>query len=367
MNTLEAAAPIQPTTRCGYKPNESLHSFETCLSDSGAVATGKSLHFSADVLCSGGYDIWVKTIWDYVIHHVGIASPRIFVYLRKRFKELDELFKRFPDEQLYHTDEFHTRCGEIIMVLREVPRRPKLVWPKVGPETHLGGWLRTVSGAAETAVIKRVWKGEGDMMLLRVGGCEILQAIADGSTEKTLFWIRWFFEEETAAKKQNKGASLSTIARGPDGSHDVGHYIAALFVEAYKDLAARQLIRMNEELAVLVDLWRGGDARISPSGRRHILGLLGQILCEIPRWKVPAAPALIKDPVQVSRAVGQSGKFFREVLANPAVKNEKEIIKLFRSKGLAAKREKKKDEQTMSFEQKMTAYDSAMDDWLSSK
>ena len=353
-------ATVQPLTRCGYKPSESLQNFEKAINETGTVAIGKALHFSADIVCSGGYEPWVKAIWDYAIHHVGIASPRLFVYLKKRFGELDELFKRYPDEQLYNMDEFHTRIGEINMVLREVPRRPKLVWPRVGPETHHDGWLRTVSGAPETAVIKKVWKAEGDTIALRYAGCELLKSISDNSTEKTLFWIRWLFDEETLARKENKGASLSTIARGPEGGHDVGHYITALFAECYRDYAGRNLMRMNEEMVVLVDLWRGGDKRITPGARKHILGMIGQILCEVPRWKVPAAPAMIKDPVTVSRAVGQSGRFFREVLTRPAVAHSKELMKAFRNKGHVATREKKKD----SMEDKLTAYDRAMNEWL---
>jgi len=362
---LTAGAPEEkPLTRCGYKPGESLRAFETALLESGAVATGKTLHFSADILCSGGYDVWVRSLWEFAIDHVGVASPRLFVYLKKRIHELDELFKRLPDETLYHSDEFHTRGGEIVIVLREVPRRPKVTWPKVGPETHMEGWIRNVAAASETAALRRVWKGEGDMTLLRLAGAELLKGITDGSLEKTLFWIKWMFDQEQHLRKETKGANLTTIGRGPASSKDVGHFIAELMAEAYKEMAAAKLIRMAEEFQCLLNLWRGADNRVSPSGRKKVLGIMAQTLCEVPRWKVPAAPALIQDPVQVSRAVSQSNKFFREVLAHSPVKNAVAVLKLFRSRGVVDATNKKKKVKEESFKDRLDAMDRAMNAYL---
>ena len=354
----------QPVTRCGYKPGDSLRAYEAALLESGAVASGKALHFSADILCSGGYDIWVRALWEFAIDHVGIVSPRLFVYLKKRIYELDELFKKYPEEGLYNSDEFHTRVGEIVMVLREVPRRPKLNWPKVGPETHMNGWIKNVAAASETAIIRRVWKAEGDMTVLRLAGSEYLKAITDGSLEKSLFWIKWLFDEEAHLRKETKGATLTTIARGPTGSTDVGHFIATLLAESYKELATKNMIRMAEEFQVLLDLWRGADSRISPSSRKRVLGIMSHILCEVPRWKVPAAPALIQDPVQVSRAVSQSGKFFREVLSNPVIKNRTAVVKLFRSRGVVDTASRKKQEKQSEFQEKLDAYDQAMNAYM---
>lgn len=353
-------------TRCGYKPGDSIRSFEKAFLEEGAISTGKCLHFAADILCSGGFKIWSRLLWEYVIHHIGIGSPRVFVYLKKRIHELEELHAKFPDETLYHSDEYHTRIGELIMVLREIPRKPRVVWPKVGAETHLDGWLRTVASASETAVLKRVWKPEGDLMILRTSGAELLKAISDGSTEKCLFWIRWLMDEETRLKKENKGASVTTISRGSGGTKsgtEAGNYIATLFAESYKELAARNLIRMNEEFQCLLTLWRGNESQITAAGRKQILGLLGQILCEVPRWKVPAAPPLVKDPVQVTRAVAQSGKFFREVLANPPVRQSKELEKLLKGKG-AEPKVKLKKAGAADYEDKMAAFDAAMNAFM---
>ena len=365
MDLLLAAGGVEdekPLTRCGYKPGESLLAFEKALLESGAVATGRTLHFSADLLCSGGYDVWVRSLWDFAIDHVGVASPRLFVYLKKRVHELDELFKKLPDETLYHTDEFHTRAGEIVLVLREVPRRSKVVWPKVGPETHLDGWLRNVSAATETAALRRVWKGEGDSSLLRLAGAELLKSITDGSLEKTLFWVKWLFDHEAHLRKETKGATLTTLGRGPTSSKDVGHFVAELLAETYKEMAAGKLIRMAEEFQSLLDLWRGAETRISGAGRKKILGIMAQILCEVPRWKIPAAPSLIQDPVQVSRAVSQSGKFFKEVLTHPVVKQRAAVVKLFRSRGAAPPVKKKLKEE--GFKDRLEAMDRAMNAYL---
>lgn len=308
--------------------------------------------------------MWVRSLWEFAIDHVGVASPRLFVYLKKRVHELDELFKKLPDETLYHSDEFHTRGGEIVIVLREVPRRPKVAWPKVGPETHIEGWIKNVASAGETAALRRVWKGEGDMSLLRLAGAEFLKAITDGSLEKTLYWVKWLFDEESHMRKEMKGANLTSVGRGPAGSKDVGHFIAELLAEAYKEMAAAKLIRMAEEFQCLLDLWRGADTRVSPSGRKKVLAIMAQILCEVPRWKIPAAPALIQDPVQVSRAVSQSNKFFKEVLANPPVKNSVAVLKLFRSRGHDDSTTRKKKVKEESFKERLDAMDRAMNAYL---
>jgi hypothetical protein len=43
------------------------------------------------------------------------------------------------------------------------------------------------------------------------------------------------------------------------------------------------------------------------------------VITEVPRWKVPAAQPLIKDPTVMSRAVQQSVRFYQEVLVKPRV------------------------------------------------
>jgi hypothetical protein len=362
---LDSSTEDQILSRSGYKPNESLKALEVALSESGSTALGKAFHFSADLICSGGYLIWTRIIWDFAIQHIGLGSPRVFTYLQKRIAELDELVNKYPDEQLYNSLEFQNRIGEILMVIKQAPRQAKLAWPKVGIETHRDGWLRNVSVATETNVVRRVWNADGDSALLRVAGSEISKCVVDGTTDRMLFWIRWLLEEEAILKKEFKQATLSSIDRGLSGGkgksgQEVGQFIVALFQEIYNEFASRQMIRMNEEYLSLIRLYKGFDIKLTPSQKKQIIAVMGQILCEVPRWKVPAAPPLSKDPLLVSRAVAQTGKFFREVLAHPQLKNNKAVLKQFTSKGHTDKKKNTKemvnDEQFALVEKAMEAY-----------
>jgi hypothetical protein len=354
-------------SRSGYLPRELLKAFQTAMNESGVMATGRALHFSADLVCSGGYDVWVRAIWEFAIEHIGIGSPRIFVYLKKRIGELDGLISRLDEETLYKDEEFQTRVAEIIFVIRECPRRSRTAWPKVGPETHRDGWLKAVStNATETEVVRRVFKSGSDMFPLHAASCELLKAISDGATERCMFWVRWVLDEDHRLRKENKGSGLSTLDRGPPSlrgknKSEACYYIQQLFAEAYKDYAGKQMIRMSEEFQALIDLFRGSDPRISAKGRKDILALMAQILCEVPRWKVPAAPALIKDPVTLSRTISQSGNFFKEVLVEPRVSltGKKSV---FKGKDSAKLRESLKKATTM--EDQMEAYEAAMNAYL---
>lgn len=355
-------------TRSGYKPSDCLKAFHAAMMDSGLVATGRALHFSTDLVCSGGYDVWIKTIWDFAIEHIGIGSPRIFVYLKKRIGELDALVSRLDEDSLWKDDEFQTRVCEIIFVLRECPTRTRTPWPKVGPETHRDGWLRAVStNATETEVVRRVFKSSNDLYPLHTVACELLKVCSENATEKALFWIRWLIDEDQRIRKENNGAGLSTMDRGPANLNskqrtDVGYFLLQLFVEGYKEYAAKGLLRMNEEFQALADLYRGSDKRITSKGRRDILALMAQLLCEVPRWRVPAAPPLIKDPAALSRAIQQSPNFFKEVLANPRVSitGNKTIF----TSGKQSQKQKDKAKQGVSIETKFQAFDAAMEAYL---
>ena len=97
--------------------------------------------------------------------------------------------------------------------------------------------------------------------------------------------------------------------------------------------------------------------------RRDCLGFMALIVCEVPRWKVPAAPSLVADPLRLSRAVSQSSNFFREVLAHPSLAMEKQI------KSTMTKLEKKKkltekDKKLTTLEEHFDAYDAAMEAYL---
>ncbi len=330
-----------PRTRSGYKPNEVVVSLTKAMGEAGVQSTGRVLHFAADLVCSGGIDTLYRVLWDFALTHIGIASPRVFVYLRKRTKELDDLLKRLPDDVAYASEEFQVRVGEMILVLREAPRRTIVTWPKVGHETHEESWLRATIAelVTETAAVRRVWRPEGDMGILRTAGSQLCRAIGEGSTEKALFWVKWLLEEEVLTRKAQKGAALSTIDRGPanlssKARRDVSFFVLHLYGEIYKELAAKGSLRMHEEFQALIDLWGSPPKGLGASAKKQILALLTQILTEVPRWKVPAATALIADPVFMSRAVTQVPRFFKEVLAAPPVKQAHLLAKLFKSRGV---------------------------------
>jgi hypothetical protein len=359
---------VKLLTRCGYEPRESIRSFEKALGQTGVVGTGRALHFAADVVTSGGIDSIVRAIWDYAISHVGIASPRIFVYLKRRMDEVYDMLKRLPDEEAYKSEEFQVRIGELVLVARDAPTRTVVPWPRVGPETHAEGWLRAVAGAPETAALRKVWRPEGDSSVLRTAGAELCKAIIDGAVEKALFWVKWLLEEEGRVKKEVKGASLTTYERGAPGSKQkagVAFFVLALYAEIYKELAAKQLVRMHEEFQTLLDLWRSGEKNIQGSARKQILTVLTQILCEVPRWKVPAAPALIKDPVAMSQAIRQVPKFFREVMAYDPPQAAAAIAQAFRSRGKVDTKVVAKATKAEAAETKMEAFDRAPEDYFS--
>jgi len=223
------------------------------------------------------------------------------------------------------------------------------------------------SHATETEVVRKVFKSSSDLYPLHIVACEVLKACSESATEKALFWIRWVLDEDQRLRKLNKGAGLTTMDRGP--AHlpsrqrsDVGFFILQLLVEAYKEYAAKQMIRMTEEFQALVELYSGKEKRIGSKGRRDILALMVQILCEVPRWKVPAAPSLIKDPSTLSRAIQQSPNFFKEVLAYPKVvlKGSKSLF----TSGKQSATQKEKAKQGLTMETKFSALEAAMEAYL---
>jgi len=369
MATLSVVQPEEKQvllTRSGYEVSEVFQAFRTSLGESGANAIGKALHFGIELVCSDGVDIWKKVCWEYAIFHIGLASPRVFVYLRKRFSELDGLIKKFPNEHLYRDEEFQTRISEIIYVLHGCPRRASVKWPQVGAETHQDGWLRLVKQAPDVAAVSRVWKHEADMPQMRIAACELVKACTDGATEKALFWVRWLLEEDSIVRKANMGRGLTTNERGPANLNskkrtDQGYFLLAVFAEVYKDLAAKNVVRMHEEFQCLLDIWRDPSIPFTMKQKRELLGLLVLLLAEVPKWKVPAAPGLVKDAVQLSRAVGQCARFFLEILQFPPVSS---VVVKAGAKKRPVKRIKAADKDKISLEQHLAAYDQAINSYL---
>ena len=350
-------------TRCGYIPSECIQAFEKNLMDSGGVAIGKCLHFGIDLICSGGYMSFFKIIWNYALNHINMGSLRIFMYLKKRMTELDNLIKIYPDETLYNNLDFQTKISEIILILHDAPKFPKMVWPKVGTETHDGTWIKSVSvlNGSSVEIVNRVWK-DGDLMVLRTIGNHICFSLSEHSLERALYWMKWGFEEETKVRKENSKGSLTTVDRGDGGKskHEISYYYLQLFVEYYKELARKQQIRMNEEFLAIIELFKNQDVRITATFKKNLLGLCARILCEVPRWKIPAANPLIKDPIVLSRAVSQAPKFFTEILQYPSV-TSKNLEKMLKNKG---KIEKKTTKKLLSMEEQFAAFDAAMEKYM---
>ena len=361
----------RPRTRCGYLVPEAYSCYETALGETGAVASGKALHFAADIICSGGIDIWIRGAYSYAVQHISLANPRIFVYLRQRIQELDAHALRLPEESFYSNPDVQNTIGEVVLVLQLCPKRTKLVWPRVDPNTKRQGWLRGVAGAPETRATRLVWTSDGDTPPLYLVANELCKAIAEGGSESALFWIKWVLEEDARVRKETKGHGLSTKERGPatlppKQRSDAGHFVAELLGIIYKEFAAQNLLRMHEEFGELMRLWRNGEKRMAVRLRRDCLGLMCLIVCEVPRWKVPAAPSLISDPVRLSRAVGQTASFFNEVLAHKSLGIDKQLkpnmTKAARKKKEGVATEKEIREMTM--DDKLAAYDLAMEEYL---
>ena len=183
--------------------------------------------------------------------------------------------------------------------------------------------------------------------------------------------MRWLLDTDAALRKKQGGFGLSNIPRGPPGWPDkmrtsVGFFLAQLAAEIYKDLAARGKIRMNEEFLAIVDLYRFPNKRILTTRRRlDLLCLMFQLLCEVPRWRVPAAPVLVKDPVVMRKGLVHLENFFREVLAYkmPMIDIMKEAKKVKQQ----MKKKNTVNTKQSALENRLAAFDAAVNDFMSSK
>uniref|UniRef100_A0A6C0APM0 Uncharacterized protein n=1 Tax=viral metagenome TaxID=1070528 RepID=A0A6C0APM0_9ZZZZ len=311
-------------TRFGYDARDCVRALQEVLSQTGPSATGKALHYSADLICSGAFEIWIRLIWSFVFQHVHLASLRIFVYLQERTKDLEGHIAALDMEALYKDPEFQKKVSEVVLVIQTLPRQYKITWPKVPEDTHNPEWIKFNSSAKDSEAVRKVWISQHDQPIMRLVGNQVLQACEEVNIEKALFWLKWLLEEDKNVRAQGAGFSLTTARRTGNGSvkidkAETGYYIAAVLAEAYKDLARRGLVRMHEEFQSLLDLWRGKQARLSSKQKQECLALMVLVISEVPRWKVPAAQPLIKDAVIMSRAVEQSVRFFQEVVSKPPV------------------------------------------------
>ncbi len=310
-------------TRSGYILQEVAAAIDRNLGLTGVDATGKLLHYTADLVASGGRDIYARLIYEHAIDNIGIASPRIFHYLRGRFAELDKSAALQMTESFVEDPANQRKFAEIALVTQMCPRRPKIKIPVISADTHRNDtWLRSVLRSGESAAVRKVYQPAHDSRQLLHSATEMMGAINAGELGRAIWWIKWMFEEDAIVRKDYKGPGLTTLNRGPPGGKDknnVGFFVAFILAEAYKELAGRGLIRMHEEVQTIIDLYRTADARLTARRRVELLFLLVQILTEVPKWRVPSAPTLIKDPLLMSRAVEQGPLFFKEVLVYPAL------------------------------------------------
>lgn len=373
MNPLEQPpTDIVFRTRSGYPIAEAVRSFKNALEESGAVAAGKSIHYTADLVCSGCFELWQKMLIDYALDHVGISSPRIFHLLNGRFNDLEAGCKKMTSENFYRTAEYQSAMAECVLVLRSCPRRPALKMPKVPIESHSDEWIRTsTQGSVPSAAVGKVFNGTHDLQVVKRVGDEFAKACADGATEKAFFWMKWLLEEEARLKKDSKGG-LSSQERGPPGWPNkfrchIGFFLINLLTEIYKELAGRQAVRMHDEFKTILNLYCLPKKTISQKRRQDLMCLAIQIVCEVPRWKIPAAPALVKDPLALERAVGHAESFFREVLAyDPPVGD---LMKEAKKSGkvVVVKGKTSKQLHQMNVQEHLAAYDAAIDQWLTGR
>ena len=312
----------EPLSRKGYALKDLARSFLQVLGETGPVASGKLLHFTADMVCSGGLDLWQTLCWDYAFDHIGIASPRVFVYLKKKFAEIAERQASTPFVTLVNSPSLQQATIETVLILQSCPKKLKTKVPSVPAETHQNDvWFSSNARSPEKESVRKAWNRSHDLEQLLIAGNQMVSAITDGALEKALFWMRWIQEEDGQLKKRY-GSGLTTMDRGPSHlgpkqKNAAVFFICSVVAECYKELATKGLVRMHEEVQTLLDIYRSPDKHLTPSRRQDCLNLMIQILTEVPRWKVPAAPSLVKDPIVLSRAVGQAETFYKEILVLP--------------------------------------------------
>jgi len=312
----------QIISRRGYILKDLALSFVQCLGESSPISAGRLLHYTADMITSGGLQLWQKLCWDYAYEHIGVASPRIFHFLFRKFRELNELSAKMPFENFMRRKEIQEQLAEIVLILQDCPKKTKSKIPSVPPHTHENEeWLRSVLRTTDKLAVRKVFQRNGDLEQLLHAGNEMVYAIQEGATERAIFWAKWLMEEDAIIKKKF-GTGLTTIERGPGHlkpaqKTSCGYYLIMVLAEVYKEFAEKGMVRMHEEFQALLDIYRSTDFKITQRKKIDTLMLMIQILTDVPKWKVPAAPSLVPDQTKLQRAVSQAESFFQEVLQLP--------------------------------------------------
>ena len=325
MDFMEEEKDPEIISRKGYMLKDLARAFQVALGESGPISTGKLMHYTADMVCSGGLQLWEKLCWDYAYEHIGVASPRIFHYLFRKFKEINGESVKVAFDMFCRKKEVQECCMEIVLILQNCPKKSKCKMPSVPAETHENDdWLRSVLRTTDKAAVRKVWQRNTDLEQMLHAGNEMVFAITEGATERALFWVKWLLEEDAIVRKRF-GQGLTTLERGPASASvktkaSVGYYIINICSEVYKEFAEKGMVRMHEEFQTLLDVYRSGDT--GQKRKIDTIGLMIQILTDVPRMKVPAAPTLVPDPAGLARALEQAEGFFREVLALPVLQKK---------------------------------------------
>ena len=111
---------LEIISRTGYKLKDLAKAFLQCLGETGPVASGKLIHYTSDIVCSGGLQLWQKLCWETAFDHIGVASPRIFHYLSRKFRELNELSAKMPFEAFCRNKDIQEQLTEIVLILQDI-------------------------------------------------------------------------------------------------------------------------------------------------------------------------------------------------------------------------------------------------------
>lgn len=309
-------------SRMGYPLKDLARAFTQSLSESGPIATGKAMHYTADMMTSGGLPLWQKLIWDYAYEHIGVASPRIFLYLYKKFRDLEDYARKLSFDVFCKTRAVQELSAEITMIVQDSPKKTKTKYPSVPSETHENEeWLRSVLQTTDRVAVRKVWQRNTDLPPMLHAANEMVYAITGGATERALFWVKWLIEEDNLVRKKY-GQGLTTLERGPahlkpQQKTAVGYYLINVLAECYKEMSEKGMMRMHQEFQALLDIYRSTDSMNTHKRRMDTIAMMVQLLTDVPKWRVPASPPLVKDLPTLQRAVEQSPSFFNEVLRYP--------------------------------------------------
>ena len=343
---------VAPKTRMGYDPRELIKVYGQLFLQQGTISTGKIIHLTADIICSGGYTQWKKFTYNYCFDHIGLASPRIFMYIQKRHQELATQMDKYPVDIFYSLNEIQKVFAEMALVIQCQPRRTKPKAPPVPGHSILNEeWLSSQKRSVPSVAVDKIWVRAQDGIHRYRAANEMLAACEEGATERALFWLKWCLEEDAALIKKGEGLQKD--------KNMCGFFLASCMAEAYKDLVKQNRIRMNEEFQNLLDLFRKSEYGLGKKNRIDCLVLMVQVLSEVPRWKVPAASPLARDPVFLGRVLGQAPLFFKEVMERQQVPSM-----IWKIKGKpAVDGNKKKDISKDKAESQQDAMSRAMNDF----